>query len=120
MIEVASFEFPLAEWEWGVSIFGGEIGLRVWRQMRTTPMTGMKQPLLNHAIMGTETLLALTVAGAPAVGLRWRLYRVAPKRKFLQRGVTDQDGESGDLNIDLEPATYRLVVFKKGSRSGLS
>lgn len=112
----AEFEFTSQEaLGFGESVvcLGDEnLAVRIWRRMRTDPLTGMKQPLLNHAIMGLEGVMDITCKGSPAAGFRWKLYR---GRRLVQTGRTDAKGRSGELDIEVEPEKFRLLVFK-GSR----
>lgn len=111
----AEFEFTTQEglgFGESVACLGdGHLAVRIWRRMRTDPLTGMKQPLLNHAIMGLEGVMDITIKGTPVAGLRWRLYR---GRRLVQLGRTDANGRSGELDIEIEPDRLRLVVFQKG------
>jgi hypothetical protein len=129
MRQIAKFEFVGTEalgsrediTHQGVS----DVSIRAFRQMRTTPLSGMKQPLLNSAIMGMETVLEVYHYGKPAIGYYWKLYRVGKKAKLVQRGKIDHNGVSGDVAVKLrligKPELYQLVVFepaKKKPRSG--
>lgn len=68
----------------------------------------MSQPLLNSAILGTETVLDLKVVGRPGTGHRWKLYRAG---KLIQSGVIGPGGEADGLMVDFSGA-YRLVVLQ--------
>lgn len=115
MKELASFEFDGIEAllpRESITRLGKDgVVVRLFRRMRTSPLPGMKQPLLNHAIMGLETILEIMFEGRPAAGYRWRLYR---GRKFLQKGTTDERGCCGDVQVGLVacPEQYRLLVFR--------
>ena len=86
-----------------------DIGIRIWRMMRVTPLPGMKQPLLNRAIMGMETVLEMLVAAGPAKQHRWIL---KCNNKIIQRGTTNDNGISGEINIDLsDDGIYVLSVL---------
>lgn len=97
-----------------VHVANDSISIRIFRRMRTVPLIGMKQPLLNHAIMGLETVLEIMCEGKPAVRYRWKLYNLKGKStKLAQRGETDEHGLSGDIHIGFSPLSqsYRLSIY---------
>ncbi len=97
-----------------VRMESGPINIRLFRRMRTEPLIGMKQPLLNHAIMGLETVLEIMYEGKPAVRYRWRLFHLKGKSaKMIQRGETDEHGLSGDVSIgfSLPSPPLRLSIY---------
>lgn len=112
---LASFDFDNAEAplprENIVKMGDEKVVVRMFRRMRTEPLPGMKQPLLNAAIMGLETVLEILVDGKPAVSHCWKLYLNSNKLKFIQSGVTDQCGCSGDVFVGFDSDKYRLVVL---------
>ncbi len=118
MKELASFEFDgidaLLPRESITRLGKDGVVVRLFRRMRTEPLPGMKQPLLNHAIMGLETILEILFEGKPAAGYRWRLYRSGKRGRFLQQGATDERGRCGDMQVGLQacPDRFRLLVFR--------
>lgn len=84
-----------------VAEVGAEIGGHAYvasltREMRLDPFPGMKQPILNSAIMGYETILHVKADGKPLPNCRWYLYNGT---RLVQRGRTDREGRSGELSI---------------------
>lgn len=91
---------------------GNDIAVRLFRSMRQKPLLGMKQPALNGAILGMETILEMTAKGYPAVGYRWKIYR---GKKLIQSGMIDSGGMSGDIKIGLpgiETERYQISIFE--------
>jgi hypothetical protein len=118
MKELASFEFhgidALLPRESIVRMGNDTVSIRLFRRMRTEPLPGMKQPLLNHAIMGLETVLEILFEGKPAARHRWKLCRLRGKSaKVVQRGETDEHGISGDIAVGLSspPPQFLLLVY---------
>lgn len=76
----------------------------------------MKQPALNGAILGMETVLEATAKGFPAIGYRWKLYR---EGKLVQSGRIGPDGIAGNLKVELPDrviSSYRICVFEPPKR----
>ncbi len=118
MKELALFEFhgidALLPRENIVRMGNDSVSIRLFRRMRTEPLPGMKQPLLNHAIMGLETVLEILFDGKPAAYYRWKLCRLNGKSlKVVQRGETDERGVSGDVAVGLlsPPPQFRLLIY---------
>lgn len=115
MITLASFGFDNADAllprENIVKTGDGKTVVRLFRRMRTEPLPGMKQPLLNSAVMGLETVLEVLFKGKPAKSYHWKLYRISRKKKFVQRGVTDEFGQSGNVNIGFTTDRYEISIL---------
>ncbi len=103
-------EYVLSQGNEGVFVF-------IYRTLRQTPMLGMKQPSLNGAILGMESVLRITVEGKPAAGYKWSLYK---GKKRIQMGKTDGNGSSGDIKIDFPHfglSSYKIAVWRYGRKS---
>lgn len=118
MKQLASFDFhgvdALLPRESIVRLGNDVVSVRLFRRMRTDPLPGMKQPLLNNAIMGLETVLEILFEGKPAARYRWKLCGLKGKSvRKIQTGTTDDFGISGDIEVGLSspPKQYRLLVM---------
>lgn len=130
MKELASFEFygidALRPRDNIARMSSDTVSVRLFRRMRTEPLPGMKQPLLNSAIMGLETVLEILFEGKPAVSYQWKLCRLGKGKgamRVVQCGVVGENGESGDVAIGLfaPHPQYRLFVYSpKKPRKGFS
>jgi hypothetical protein len=91
-----------------------DLAVRISRVLRTTPLSGMKQPALNGAILGMFHILQVAMHGRPVI-MKWRLFK---NGKLIQRGVTDQHGCYEGIKIDLpsEINSYRLELSEAAKK----
>jgi len=66
------------------------------REMRRSPLPGMKQPIPNNAFMGMDTVLVCKFKGQPAIGYKWKLLK---DDNIIQEGETDHNGMSFGLDV---------------------
>lgn len=114
MIKLAKFEFQnklaIGANENISSQIINDVSVRLFRIMRTTPMVGMKQPLLNSAIMGFETLMEASKDGNKLSGHKWMLSRYG---RYVQRGIFDNLGRSCNILIGLyDIGDFELSIYK--------
>lgn len=91
------------------------IYIKIWRQLRTDPFFGMKQPTPFGGFLGFEVKLLVRYEGLRADGYSFDLFRNDDK---IQSGVTGPDGTFTGLKIDItydedQVDDYRLEVFEK-------
>lgn len=84
------------------------------RELRIKPFIGMKQPTPAGAFMGYEAYLIIHHFGKPAKHFPWILYaKRGDILEEIQHGNTDENGRSGDLNIDLvDDQLYVLTILE--------
>lgn len=119
MQPIAEFKFENAEaMSKNENVFAGGLGdifVKVSRVFRTSPLPGMKQPAKRGVMMGMETILLITHSGKPVASYRWVLRK---NGIIIQRGTTDSNGLSGDVDVDLphHKAYYTVSVFEPTKR----